>query len=395
LVVKSWSASSQDWESIDLARVRPFPWHSFEVLTRAEVRAWNDLRQWVATHARLDDLGRALESVVGARCEVIPRGIRIADLRDLDGTGLRVVLHRAQSDDPLDSLLIDVEPALAAHAVGRATKREMTSPITQTPVSANIAGAFAAVLATALRRVHTDMFLSVASAGATADLASALAARETRFVIARFTIVLGDDVFDARIAAAQSGLARVPTSPWSRRRLAGLGPVPLSLPLVVCCLPCSASQWADIEPGDALVIPSWPLQRTQGKWIGGPVWLAAPSAEVGVRALFDEKGQLVLGSELDSLDGMASPMGAEDVDAVVTTAGDAVVSLRVELAHAVMPARDWAALGPGAIVMLGSRVGEPVVIRVGGIPVARGDLINVDGEVGVRIVERHSDLQCR
>jgi flagellar motor switch/type III secretory pathway protein FliN len=33
-------------------------------------------------------------------------------------------------------------------------------------------------------------------------------------------------------------------------------------------------------------------------------------------------------------------------------------------------------------------VGEAVLIRVGGVPVARGDLVEVDGEVGVRIVER-------
>jgi flagellar motor switch/type III secretory pathway protein FliN len=33
-------------------------------------------------------------------------------------------------------------------------------------------------------------------------------------------------------------------------------------------------------------------------------------------------------------------------------------------------------------------VGEAVVLRVGGVPVARGDLVEIDGEVGVRIVER-------
>jgi flagellar motor switch/type III secretory pathway protein FliN len=33
-------------------------------------------------------------------------------------------------------------------------------------------------------------------------------------------------------------------------------------------------------------------------------------------------------------------------------------------------------------------VGEAVVLRVGGVPVARGDLVEIDGQVGVRIVER-------
>jgi flagellar motor switch/type III secretory pathway protein FliN len=85
-------------------------------------------------------------------------------------------------------------------------------------------------------------------------------------------------------------------------------------------------------------------------------------------------------------------MSTDESDALVATVGDALVSIRVELASAVMAARDWAALGPGAIVTLGQRVGEAVVIRVGGAPVARGELIDVDGEVAVRILERLSDL---
>jgi flagellar motor switch/type III secretory pathway protein FliN len=39
-------------------------------------------------------------------------------------------------------------------------------------------------------------------------------------------------------------------------------------------------------------------------------------------------------------------------------------------------------------VALGRRIGDPVVLRVGGVAVARGDLVEIDGEVGVRIVER-------
>jgi flagellar motor switch/type III secretory pathway protein FliN len=97
---------------------------------------------------------------------------------------------------------------------------------------------------------------------------------------------------------------------------------------------------------------------------------------------------------MDSLDEANAPMSAEGSDAVLTTIGDALLSLRVEIATAVLPAREWAALGPGAIVMLGHRVGEPVVLRVGGVPVARGDLVEVDGQVGVRIIERVSDADC-
>jgi flagellar motor switch/type III secretory pathway protein FliN len=377
---------------LDAARVRPFPWNSLEALTRAEVTAWNDLRRWAATHARLDEFALALESLLGVHCAIVPRGIHLGNLRDVAGTGFGVLLHRAHSDDPLDSVLLNVEPALAGHVVARATKRPIQGLIAQVPVSASIAGAFAAVLATALRRVHTDSFLRPASVGPSADLVSRMAIPEAESVVARLTIILGDDAFDARIATTRSALAKTRSSPWSREYLARLGPVPLSVPIVACCDLCPVNQLADMRRGDALVWTAWPLQRKRDRWVGGPVWLAPPAAQVGLRARFDDEGILVLGTELDPLDDLDSPMSAEELDAVVTTVGDALVSVRVELANAVMPAREWAALGPGAIVMLGQRVGEAVLIRVGGVPVARGDLIDVDGEVGVRIVARLSDL---
>jgi len=53
-----------------------------------------------------------------------------------------------------------------------------------------------------------------------------------------------------------------------------------------------------------------------------------------------------------------------------------------------LAARDWAAIGRGDVIALGRRVGEAVVLRVGGVPVARGELVEIEGEVGVRIIER-------
>ena len=82
---------------------------------------------------------------------------------------------------------------------------------------------------------------------------------------------------------------------------------------------------------------------------------------------------------------------AELLDAI----GDVPVLVRVEIGEARMPAREWAAVGAGDVVALGRRVGESVVLRVGGVPVARGDLVDVEGEIGVRIVERLTAAEVR
>ncbi len=74
--------------------------------------------------------------------------------------------------------------------------------------------------------------------------------------------------------------------------------------------------------------------------------------------------------------------------ALVNAIGEVPVVLRVELGEAVMSARDWASLSPGDVIGLGRRVGDHVLLRVGGVPVARGELVDIDGEVGVRIIAR-------
>jgi flagellar motor switch protein FliN/FliY len=45
------------------------------------------------------------------------------------------------------------------------------------------------------------------------------------------------------------------------------------------------------------------------------------------------------------------------------------------------------ALAPGEVVPLDGEVGGPVDVLVAGKPVARGELVSIDGRLGVRILE--------
>ena len=81
-------------------------------------------------------------------------------------------------------------------------------------------------------------------------------------------------------------------------------------------------------------------------------------------------------------------MDIDEKDALVTTLGEVPIVMRVEIGEATMSARDWASLGRGDVISLGRRLGDPVVLRVGGVLVARGELVELEGEVAVRIVER-------
>lgn len=67
---------------------------------------------------------------------------------------------------------------------------------------------------------------------------------------------------------------------------------------------------------------------------------------------------------------------------------DVPVVVRVELGSVELTARKWAELAPGDVVSLGRKVGAPAILRVGGVEIAQGELVQVDGEYGVRILKR-------
>lgn len=66
---------------------------------------------------------------------------------------------------------------------------------------------------------------------------------------------------------------------------------------------------------------------------------------------------------------------------------DVNLQVTVELGRVQMKVRDLLALGEGAVVELDRAAGAPVDVMVNGTLVARGDVVVVDDELGVRITE--------
>lgn len=64
------------------------------------------------------------------------------------------------------------------------------------------------------------------------------------------------------------------------------------------------------------------------------------------------------------------------------------VEVTVEIAAQSTSLETLGSWGPGAVVEFPQRIGEAVVVRAGGRVVARGELVDVEGQVGVRITER-------
>jgi flagellar motor switch protein FliN len=66
---------------------------------------------------------------------------------------------------------------------------------------------------------------------------------------------------------------------------------------------------------------------------------------------------------------------------------DVPVDLAVEIGRTRMTIGETLALGPGSIITLNRLAGEPVDLLVNGKPIARGEVVVIDEEFGLRVTE--------
>jgi flagellar motor switch protein FliN/FliY len=89
------------------------------------------------------------------------------------------------------------------------------------------------------------------------------------------------------------------------------------------------------------------------------------------------------GGQLDAVPG-AGP-AADDADLARLHA--VPVELAVEIGRTRMTIGDTLGLGPGSIITLNRMAGEPVDLLVNGRPIARGEVVVIDEEFGLRVTE--------
>lgn len=405
-------------------RVEPFPYRLLEGLTRAEVAAARQVRRVAARAINLGKLAKELDNIlrapVVARLKTV-REATAASLAVLPEGSVGVLLapaDRARARDGARVLVI-AEPALAATAaalaLGRAPPPLVAAPPAPTP---ELAGALAAIVRAVAARAHADAAPAVLHAGPGAPMLLDLASAGTALA-ANLTVLVGDEAFSvlvvvdaARIFADREARGPLDPPPWafSGAALASLGPTPLALRVVVASCLATVGELARLAPGDVLLtgVPSPPLAELRAYGPGGRVTLVAPRAEVGLVAELSGPDRLVLsaervamplvatdatgeppprGARMDPKDTAhaqtaAPPLGAHDVLA------DVPLVVRVEIGAAELSASAWADTRPGDVLALGRGVGEPVVLRVSGTEVGRGELVAIEGELGVRVLSR-------
>lgn len=351
----------------------PFPWHALAHYDSAVLAAVCGARRAVEASIEPERAAGALAELLGVPCEITLHAVRPASGAG-DPPRLRVVTRLV---DGSASFAVDLDPGLVTAATARLLGRQAGIEAPRAPVGAPLEGAAEAILLELFRRLSGDGAVAV-------ELGDA--------------IEPGPGVaLDGSVRIEGRGYGFRGFVRWSRTSspcidpavvVSRLGALPVRLPLVIG--ECSGT-WRDLSallPGDA-----WACGG--GLWIdrdgAGEGVLAAPLASRGpLVALASDGGVVLVGGvkalALDVEEADVAERTRSGDDTVTQAIYDAPIVVRVELGSVSMAAREWVELRPGDVIRTDRRIASPAILRVAGREVATGELVEVDGDLGVRIL---------
>ena len=350
-----------------------FPWRSLDSIGRDDIALLAKLRRAVTRIADPASSEAALRDLLGA-CDLSIQLRRITSSPPrIDDAGVGILVAPGERANQRHAFAIILEQALAVALAGRGLRRPAPKVTDGTSRgSLSLAGGVGAILIAAARRRAVGP-LRVLDAGGAHAILGAVVSNDPTPIGATFTVLLDHDAYLAHVFAPRSAIAPLPDPEMDARSLAALGAIPLEVPLIGGSFAMTAGELASLSPGDALV----PIDTKHLELVGF-------GSDLAFRVDVAADGRLVL------LDGPQALSEEETVDknALAQSLGETPIVVRVEVGSAQMTAREWSLVGSGDVIALGKRIGENVVLRVAGVEVARGELVDVEGEVGVRIVAR-------
>lgn len=339
-----------------------YPWGALEPVSRAAERLARGARSGLRSSARA--ASQALTELLELPAEVV---VKRAVLARVPALGQLIwVCHDRMALGML------AEPAMAAYLSARVLRRAEPLADPGEPLSPPLAGLLAALGVETARR----MGLSTALLGAPPVGEEALLVEATLLLEGRpYWLSL-------YVVGGRSLGARAP-------ELARLGPLELSIPLLIGSVALDRKELLALQVGAALMFGAGEGIASNG---AGRGLLVAPQSERGIRVELRSDGRLVLGQlEEARLTVERDRTSDDEAETLSDVLLDTPVVVRVELGAVSMTAREWAELCAGDVIETAQRIAEPVVLRIAGREVGRGELVNVEGQVGVRIQKLYAE----
>lgn len=171
----------------------------------------------------------------------------------------------------------------------------------------------------------------------------------------------------------------------------GFSKLPLELVVDGGEVTLPAAELLTLKPEDVLLLDDawWRRERTlRLRLVGARAttwWGQAEDGAIAVRRIEAGPGSgATTGASTRAKNGARRNTMSEET-ATLKTLGDAPVEVSVELARIRLTLAELQALRVGEVVASGAPIGEHVRLRVGDVVIGEGELVEIDGQIGVRL----------
>lgn len=369
--------------------VAPFPFDTLPRLSLSGVALSNAAVAW---------LGAVARPALGARLRALGlevAGWRLASVtrRTLDSSTGLVWLFR-DGERALLSIPGELVRAQAARLLAGPT--EISAPRTLTAAEHAVAAMLCASALTGAGPLRSSSGISVETWQPFPDVRSALAAAEQR-VAAWPCLELAVEIesgagpgLDGREHLMRAWIPpslvhrrplRRPAAPWLEEVIA-------EVPLLAATAPLSAELAARLEERDVIVVePCAELRfgrgavavRFEGAEAAGLGRFGAGAARLVIESGYRRRVPSAISASASSAASSAAPSSADALD-------DVTAELTVTLGSVALSLRQLTELSVGQVLSLGRPLAGPFELHLGGKSIGRGELVDVEGSLGVRVV---------
>ncbi len=366
---------------------RPFPWERIPRVARARLSPLRRVARAMPS-ARLPE--QALFELLGTTVS-----FELAPLEHCPPGGLASALA-----DPLAAIVLEhaggglgaraaleLDPRMAALVCDRALGGEGDDPAVPVgPLSDVERGALAYVAARTVSAAGLPFVVrGVATSAGT--LAGALG--DAGAVVLPASVWLGEARGLARMwlpeRALDAALRTTAAAPVSAALLA----LPLTALVEAAWGTIADHELRGLRPGDALLLDeSWLRPAANGAFAGEVRARLAGGHAFRVRCALAPEALRITKIEVGLAPGAkeGTKMEPQTKTDATSRANDVPLEVSIEIARFTLPLAEVASLAVGEVLATGRGIGERVTLRANGQAVATGELVEVEGEVGMRIL---------
>jgi type III secretion system YscQ/HrcQ family protein len=366
---------------------QPYPFDRWPKLTRHQLRVLAGLSSFYDEQGR-DEALRSASALLGANVSLTAgaaeshRASTVATRLAALGPCVGILLECRGGPLPA-CVALELSAAFAERLVDRTLGGEDTPLLPPTLLSADAlaCGALAYLGARILAALRGKLCLRHVTADWN-QIATALG--EGPLLVCPFEIQVGHDAGSLRLYVPETLLFQ-PRAPSPR----DLPRVPLTLIAELGRAALRSDEISELRPGDTVVLDACSL-AFDGLGFAGQVMVHVAGSRSHLVCNLRDRSL-----EVESVTSVKEPemttgrlsQAPEPKPVAPNLAADAPLELNVELARFSLTLGELQRTQPGDVLITGRRIGEAVTLRVAGRAIAQGQLVDVEGEIGVRITQ--------